>query len=73
MTPGVCEQGKRYILPNTTVMMHHPSGVARGQASDIFNEARELMRVRNYVNGVLAEATGKDQDTVRSGRLTQLR
>ena len=46
-------------------MMHHPSGVARGQASDIFNEARELMRVRNYVNGVLAEATGKDQDTVR--------
>ena len=58
-------QGKRYILPNTTVMMHHPSGVARGQASDIFNEARELMRVRNYVNGVLSEATGKDQDTVR--------
>ncbi len=47
-------------------MMHHPSGVARGQASDIFNEARELMRVRNYVNGVLAEATGKDQDTVCS-------
>lgn len=28
-------QGKRYMLPNTTMMLHHPSGVARGQASDI--------------------------------------
>ena len=60
-------QGKRYVLPNTTIMMHHPSGVARGQASDIQNEARELMRVRNYVNGVLSVATGQDQETVRSG------
>jgi ATP-dependent Clp protease, protease subunit len=40
-------------------MLHHPSGVARGQASDIQNEARELMRVRNYVNGVLSQATGQ--------------
>jgi Clp protease len=31
-------QGKRYMLQNTTMMMHHPSGVARGQASDINNE-----------------------------------
>lgn len=54
------------MLPNTTIMMHHPSGVARGQASDIQNEARELMRVRNYVNGVLSVATGQDQETVRS-------
>ena len=53
------------MLPNTTIMMHHPSGVARGQASDIQNEARELMRVRNYVNGVLSVATGQDQETVR--------
>lgn len=45
-------------------MMHHPSGVARGQASDIQNEARELMRVRNYVNGVLSVATGQEVDTV---------
>ena len=53
------------MLPNTTIMMHHPSGVARGQASDIQNEARELMRVRNYVNGVLSVATGQEVDTVR--------
>ena len=49
-------QGKRYILPNTTVMMHHPSGVARGQASDIFNEARELMRVRFSREGACPHA-----------------
>ena len=37
-------QGKRYALPNTRIMVHHPSGAARGQATDIHNEARELKR-----------------------------
>lgn len=59
-------QGKRYAMPNTTIMMHHPSGSARGQASDIHNEARELMRVRNYVNGVLSNITNKDITEVTS-------
>lgn len=45
-------------------MLHHPSGSARGQASDIHNEARELMRLRNYVNRVLAQATGKPVEKV---------
>lgn len=62
---SVGKKGKRYVLPNTTIMMHHPSGVARGQASDIQNEARELMRVRNYVNGVLSVATGQNQETIQ--------
>ena len=57
-------QGKRYMLPNTTMMMHHPSGVARGQASDIQNEAKELLRVRNYVNTVLAVATDQPVERV---------
>ena len=52
-------KGKRCVLPNTRVMLHHPSGATRGQAADIDNEARELMRTRNYVNRVLAGATGK--------------
>ncbi len=51
-------QGKRYVLPNTCIMLHHPSGGARGQASDLHHEARELMRLRTYVNTVLANATG---------------
>ena len=58
-------QGKRYALPNTRIMLHHPSGTARGQASDIHNEARELMRLRNYVNKVLCQATGQPIEKVR--------
>ena len=61
-------QGKRYMLPNTTMMMHHPSGVARGQASDIQNEAKELLRVRNYCNAVLSNATGQPVEKVSMGR-----
>ena len=57
-------QGKRYVLPNTRIMLHHPSGSARGQASDIQNEARELLRIRGYVNKMLAEATGKSLERV---------
>lgn len=57
-------QGKRYALPNTRIMLHHPSGSARGQASDIHNEARELMRLRNYVNKVLSQATGQPIEKV---------
>ena len=41
-----------------------PSGTARGQASDIQNEARELMRIRGYINKVLSEATGKPIEKV---------
>jgi ATP-dependent Clp protease, protease subunit len=104
-------QGKRYMLQNTTMMMHHPSGVARGQATDINNEvellpaadqsetaavvtgqrsmptstcstmvcsdtpaslilpspqqAKELLRVRNYVNNVLAHATGQPVEKIQ--------
>ena len=60
----LCVQGKRYVLPNTRIMLHHPSGTARGQASDIQNEARELMRIRGYINKVLSEATGKPIERV---------
>lgn len=61
-------QGKRSALPNTHIMLHHPSGAARGVATDIHNEARELMRLRNYVNGVLAQATDQPIEKVRSNQ-----
>jgi len=57
-------QGKRYVLPNTCIMLHHPSGGARGQASDLHHEARELMRLRTYVNTVLANSTGQPIEKV---------
>ncbi|KAK2079007.1 hypothetical protein QBZ16_002697 [Prototheca wickerhamii] len=56
--------GKRVALSNTRIMLHHPSGVARGQAADISRESRELLRTRDYLNAVVAEATGKDPETV---------
>ncbi|KAL3133756.1 hypothetical protein ABBQ32_008240 [Trebouxia sp. C0010 RCD-2024] len=62
---AVGKKGKRYVLPNTRIMLHHPSGSARGQASDIQNEARELLRIRSYVNKMLAEATGKPLERVQ--------
>ena len=62
----LCAQGKRYALPNTRIMLHHPSGSARGAALDIHNEARELMRLRSYINGVLSQATGQPIERVRS-------
>lgn len=45
-------------------MLHHPSGAARGQASDIHNEARELLYLRDYITAILAEATGKPFEQV---------
>lgn len=62
---AVGSKGKRSALPNTHIMLHHPSGAARGVASDIHNEARELMRLRNYVNGVLSTATDQPIEKVQ--------
>jgi hypothetical protein len=59
-------QGKRFALANTRIMIHHPSGAARGQASDINREARELLRIRDYMDAILAEATGQPFDKVRT-------
>jgi ATP-dependent Clp protease protease subunit len=43
-------------------MLHQPSGAARGQASDINNEARELLRLRAYLSSTLAASTGKSPE-----------
>ncbi len=60
-------KGKRYALPHARVLIHQPSmsGLA-GQASDIDIYAREILRMREILNGILAEATG--QDVERIGR-----
>ena len=51
-------KGKRMALPNTLIMLHSPSGTARGQASDIMNESKELIRVRAYLAERLGDCTG---------------
>ena len=57
-------KGKRAALPNTCVMLHHPAGAARGQASDINNEGRELLKIRTKINEMVAQATGKTPERV---------
>lgn len=51
--------GKRYALPNARIMIHQPHGGARGQASDIEIQAREILRLRERLNQIYVETTGK--------------
>ena len=63
-------KGKRYILPSARVMIHQPMGGAQGQASDIAIQAEEILRIKKYLNGLLASQTKKsirqiEKDTER--------
>jgi len=53
-------KGKRYALPNSRIMIHQPSGGAQGQASDIQIQAKEILSLRERLNGILAERTGQE-------------
>ncbi|MBR5438508.1 MAG: ATP-dependent Clp endopeptidase proteolytic subunit ClpP [Clostridia bacterium] len=68
-------KGKRYCLPNSEVMIHQPSGGARGQATDIKIVADHILRTKEKLNKILAENTGKDisviaEDTERDNFMT---
>ncbi len=52
-------KGKRFSLPNSNIMIHQPSGGARGQATDIEIHAREILKTREQLNKILAERTGQ--------------
>lgn len=52
-------KGKRFSLPNSRIMIHQPSGGSQGQASDIEIQAREILYLRQRLNGILAEKTGQ--------------
>jgi len=53
------EKGKRFSLPNARIMIHQPLGGFHGQATDIQIRAREMLRVKDKLNRLLAEATGQ--------------
>ena len=57
-------KGKRYALPNAEVMIHQPSGGARGQATDIRIHAENILRTKAKLNQILAENTGKPVEEV---------
>ena len=52
-------KGKRIALPNAEIMIHQPSGGSRGQASDIKIQAEQILKIREKLNKMLAENTGK--------------
>lgn len=56
--------GKRFALPHARVMIHQPLGGYRGSAADIDIQAREMLRVREEVNGILVKHTGQDLATI---------
>ena len=58
------EQGMRIALPNARIMVHQPSGGARGMASDIEIQAREILRMRRRLNDLYAKYTGKSLEEV---------
>lgn len=58
-------RGKRYALPHTKVLIHQPLGGYQGQASDIDIHAREILKVRDQVNRILAAHTGQKPQRIR--------
>ncbi len=57
-------KGKRYCLPNARTMIHQPSGGAQGQATDIHIHAQEILKIRERLNILMAEHTGKSVEAI---------
>jgi ATP-dependent Clp protease, protease subunit len=58
-------KGKRFSLPNATIMIHQPLGGAEGQAADIEITAREILRLRQRMNEIMAEHTGQPLEKIK--------
>jgi len=59
------QKGKRYSLPNSRIMIHQPMGGSQGQASDIAIQAKEILRMRETLNSILAKHTGNDLEKIQ--------
>lgn len=59
-------KGKRFALPNSEIMIHQPLGGARGQATDIKIHAEQILKIRDKLNKILAENTGKDLQVIEA-------
>jgi len=57
-------KGKRYVLPNSRIMMHQPLGGTQGQATDIEIYTKEMLRIREMLYTIISKHTGKDQKTI---------
>ena len=59
-------EGKRYALPHARVMLHEPWGGVRGTATDISIQAEEIISLREQINGILVNHTGKDMEQIEA-------
>ena len=59
------DKGMRYAMPNSTIMIHQPLGGAKGQASDIEIEAKEILRMKDLLIGIIAENSGQPIEKVK--------
>lgn len=57
-------KGKRFALPHSEIMIHQPLGGARGQATDIEIQAKQILRIKAILNEILAKNTGKPLDVI---------
>jgi len=59
-------KGKRFALPNSRIMIHQPLGGAQGQATDIEIHTKEILKIREKLNKILAKNTGKKIDKIKN-------
>ena len=59
-------KGKRCALPNARIMIHQPLGGARGQSTDVQIQAKELLRIRQMLNEILSQRTGKSMEQIEA-------
>ncbi|MBL0731648.1 MAG: ATP-dependent Clp endopeptidase proteolytic subunit ClpP [Desulfosarcina sp.] len=59
-------RGKRYSLPHSRILIHQPLGGSQGQASDIAIQAKEILRMRDSLNNILALHTGREIDQINT-------
>jgi ATP-dependent Clp protease protease subunit len=60
------EKGSRFSLPHSRIMIHQPSGGASGDATNIEIHAREIIRLREELNGLLSDLTGQSLETINN-------
>ncbi|AIH04207.1 ATP-dependent Clp endopeptidase proteolytic subunit ClpP [Thermodesulfobacterium commune] len=58
-------KGKRYALPHSRIMLHQPIGAFQGQATDVEIQAKEILRLREMLNEILAQHTGQSKDKIK--------
>ncbi|MFH1478960.1 MAG: ATP-dependent Clp endopeptidase proteolytic subunit ClpP [Candidatus Omnitrophota bacterium] len=62
---GAGSKGKRFVLPNSRVMIHQPWGGVQGQAADISIQAKEILKMRDKIDEILAKHTGQKLDKIK--------